>query len=164
MKNNARSLVLFAVLLAAASAAPFVSTYWEAWNMEYPGDYGALMTNADYGGFGSGKGYNTVNIAFGDYTFAADENGELSIGFVNEQYTASGELYTPEKMRADIEAMHQLDVQVKVSFGGATFSMASHINSEHQAKSFCKKVGQLMTQNNLDGVDFDCESGTPSNL
>ena len=164
MKNNARSLVLFAVLLAAASAAPFLSTYWEAWNMRFPTDYAAYMPNATYGKIGSGKGYNTVNVAFGDYTFGSDENGEITIGYVNSMYNHKGELYTPAKLREDVDALHGHGAQVKISFGGATFSMASHISSEAQAKEFAKKVRDLMDQNNLDGVDFDCEAGTPSNI
>ena len=52
---------------------PFVSAYWENWNMQAPTDYGASLTGFEIGKIGSGKGVNVVNICFGDYSFGQDE-------------------------------------------------------------------------------------------
>ena len=130
------AILLFAFCAAASADQPRVVSFWESWNMNYPTDYAALLPNASYGGLDSPQGANQVNIAYGDYTFTKEDDGELYIGYVNYQYSSSGQQYTPKALRADIDAVHKKGAAVVVSFGGA-FSMNTHIKNEDDAKAFC---------------------------
>lgn len=152
---------LLIALLYSASAA-WIEGYWEAWNMDRTSDYASSFSKVAYGSIGSGSNLNIVDLSFSDYTFGRDSQGRLTIGYINYQTAPDGSTYTVDKLKADIQAVHSKGGIVKLSFGGATFSMSRVITSYSSADNFVSNVVEVVSQDNLDGVDFDVEDGSTS--
>lgn len=151
-----------ALFHVSLSAAPFCEVYWEAWNMTNESDYGSQITKLDVCSPGSGSGINIVDIAFGDYRLEKMPDGKWSLGYVNEQVKADGQIFTPYDLRAAVDYIHDRGGKVKISFGGATFSMDHVIKTLEDADLFARNLKELIDQTKLDGVDFDVEDGITS--
>jgi len=139
---------------------PTLTSYWECWNMKNATDYGALL-----GTLPAGAGPNKaqrVNIAFGDYSFATDNEGKTTIGFVNGQQKSDGNTYSVTDLQSDIQQIHQNKGQVILSLGGATFSMSKVVTDKNSAIQLANNIVQVIQQDGLDGVDFDIEDGSVS--
>lgn len=144
---------------SAPSIIPdFFESYWESWNMSNTNDYCALLTGMPMG-TGVGK-VNVATIAFGDYTFGTDQSGNMTIGFVNDQMSVAS-------LKQNVQQVHSQGGKVKLSLGGATFSMSNaiNINATHdvqiqQAKTLAQNIAAVCQQDDLDGVDFDIEDGS----
>mmetsp|Transcript_18680 Transcript_18680/g.33800 ORF Transcript_18680/g.33800 Transcript_18680/m.33800 type:complete len:322 (-) Transcript_18680:46-1011(-) len=156
-------LCYFAPLLLASGA--YIEGYWEAWNMDRTTDYASSFSKIAYGSIGSGAHLNIVDLSFADYTFGRDSQNRITIGYINQQTAPDGSIYDVDKLKADIDSVHSKGGLVKLSFGGATFSMSRAITSTSAADSFVANVVAVVAQDNFDGVDFDVEDGsTPADL
>ena len=86
------------------------------------------------------------------------------MGFVNDMKTADGSKFDVDKMIAAVDSVHKKGGLVKISFGGATFSMSTYIKSADDAKEFAKNVAKVVEQDHLDGIDFDVEDSTSGDI
>ena len=86
------------------------------------------------------------------------------MGFVNEMKMADGSIFDVDKMIAAVDAVHKKGGLVKISFGGATFSMSTYIKNVDDAKEFAKNVAKVVEQDHLDGIDFDVEDSTSGDI
>ncbi len=142
--------------ITAPNTGPQFETYWESWNIWNPKDYCSQLGDIPAGN-GAGK-VNAVSIAFADYTFSTDQSGNMTIGYVNEQMTV-------QQLKDGINSIHQKGGKVKLSLGGATFSMATKVKSQQDAETLAQNIAKVCQQDGFDGVDFDIEDGgTPAEL
>ena len=86
------------------------------------------------------------------------------MGFVNDMKTANGSKFDVDKMIAAVDSVHKKGGLVKISFGGATFSMSTYIKSADDAKEFAQNVAKVVEQDHLDGIDFDVEDATSADI
>ncbi len=85
-------------------------------------------------------GVDIVDISFSNYHFGEDEQGRITIGYINELKTADESIYDVDKLIADVQAVHKKGGKVKLSFGGATFSMSTGVPSVEAASAFAANV------------------------
>jgi len=130
--------------------------------MPHTSDFSSSLKGIPVSKVGSSTGVNIVDIAFGDYTFGRDSKGRITIGFLNSQQASDGSSYDVDDLIADVNSIHSRGGKVKLSFGGATFSMGWHIQSSQEATAFAQNVSEAVKQFGLDGIDFDVEDGNPS--
>ncbi len=126
---------------------PIFEAYWESWNK---GGYCSQLSEVPMG-LGNGK-VNVIDLAFGNYSYSKDGQG-ITIGYLNDQIT-------PDQLQQDVVAIHQSAGKVKLSLGGATFSMGSVVKDETTATQLAKNTAAACQRFNLDGVDFDIEDGS----
>ena len=103
--------------------------------MEHSTDFASSLTTIPIAAPGK-VGVNIIDISFCNYKFGQDEQGRITLGYINELKTAAETLYTADELIGDVEAVHQKGGLVKLSFGGATFSMATGVPSVAAATEF----------------------------
>ena len=131
--------------------------------MEHSTDFASSLQSIPYASPGK-VGVNVVDISFCDYSFGEDEQGRITLGFINTLKTADKTLYTVDELIADVAAVHAMGGLVKLSFGGATFSMATHIPTPEAAVDFAKNVKKAVDLYDFDGIDFDVEGATSGDI
>lgn len=138
------------------ATAPFFETYWESWNIADQSDYGSQLENIPVGN-GDGK-INVVSIAFGDYSFGKDNQGNITIGYLDG-------LMSAQELQQAVDKIHRNGGKVKLSLGGATFSMSTVVKSQADAETLAQNIAAVCKQDGLDGIDFDIEdAGTSADL
>eukprot|EP00359_Climacostomum_virens_P008634 CAMPEP_0204915632 /NCGR_PEP_ID=MMETSP1397-20131031/13603_1 /ASSEMBLY_ACC=CAM_ASM_000891 /TAXON_ID=49980 /ORGANISM="Climacostomum Climacostomum virens, Strain Stock W-24" /LENGTH=273 /DNA_ID=CAMNT_0052087769 /DNA_START=333 /DNA_END=1151 /DNA_ORIENTATION=- len=145
-------LILLNTLLAAA--VPFTASYWEVWNMHRPTNFASSVSTVPVSGPGTGSGAKRVSIAFADYGFTTDSNGNLLLKYVNDQVTSSFLIFGFTQLNTSIRSVKNRGGKASVAFGGATFSWSSTITTSTQASSFSSNVVSLASSHGLDGVEF----------
>ena len=131
---------LCALQAAVALKTPFVSAYWESWEMMKVNDYASDMTKIQCGDVASGQGLNLINMAFANYYFINDDDGNVLFGYINEQNNPDGTRFSMADMQAAVKKAHDNGCKVKVSFGGASMAMISFIRTKEQADAFAKQA------------------------
>jgi chitinase len=143
----------------------FVEAYWESWNMGKVNDYASDLSKIPMSAAGSGSKINIITIAFCDYSYFKDSNNNLLFGYINTLTGPSGQVFGLADLKAAVNAIHAKGGLVKVSFGGATFSMSGVITNQAAAETFVSNTATAVRAVGLDGVDFDIEdSATSSTL
>lgn len=141
---------------------PFLEGYWEAWNMTKPNDYLSELAKVPVSPYPAIGAVNVVGISFGDYSYKRDSQNVISIGYINSQVMSNGQVFSPDELRSAIRLLKENGAKVKLSFGGATFSMSSQVKSIPDAEDFIHSTVQAVSQFELDGLDFDIEDGACS--
>ena len=157
-------LIFTLFLLAHAnSKMPMIETYWEAWTMEHSTDFASSLKTIPIASPGT-VGVNIIDISFCNYHFGEDDQGRITLGYINELKTPDETLYTVDELIADVKAVHKKGGLVKLSFGGATFSMATGVADVGSAAEFAQNVKKAVEQFDFDGIDFDVEDATSGDI
>lgn len=127
---------------------PFFESYWESWDVANPTNYCSQLEDVP-AGTGIGK-VNVVSIAFGDFTFARDDEGSWTIGYVNDRISV-------QDLKNAIHKIHLKGGKIKLSLGGGTFSMSSVVKTQDDAEKLARNIAAVCQQDELDGIDFDIE-------
>lgn len=143
-------------------SGPFMEAYWEAWNMQRLSDYSSDLSQIPVSAVGSGSKINIISIAFCDYSFSRDSSNNLLFGYVNSLASPTGQPFGFSALKSAVNAIHSKGGKVKISFGGATFSMSQQVTSQSSAETFVANTAAAVKAYTLDGVDFDIEDGSTS--
>lgn len=141
---------------------PFLEGYWEAWNMTKPNDYASDLSKIPVSSIPVKGAANVVSIAFGDYSYSRDSSNSILIGYLNQQVMKNGQIFGAKELRSAVNCLKLNGGKVKLSVGGATFSMSSYIKSLPDADKFVHNTLEAISFYNLDGIDFDIEDGACS--
>lgn len=130
----------------------WVEGNWDPLDMMWPTDFGSNFSKVKYGPVGSGRGLNSVTIAYSDFGITKNSDNFWVFSYIN-YIKPNEQFYEAEMLIADIETVHRQGGKVKVSFGG-NFLESSYIRSIPDADIFAMKVVQIVKQNKIDGVDI----------
>lgn len=89
-----------------------------------------------------------IDISFSNFTFSNDGDGKIVIGGVD---------ISKEELKQVIDYIHSRGGHVKMSFGGASYPLFTHLNSEADEQALAQQIADAVKEYNLDGVDLDVE-------
>jgi len=122
-------------------------------------DYNSDLSKIPVGPIGSGSKINIVSIAFTDYSFTRDSGNNLLFGYLNNLAGPNRQTFGFTAMKNAITALKNKGGKVKISFGGATFSMSRQVTSQATGETFVQNACAAIKAYGLDGADFDIEDG-----
>lgn len=93
-----------------------------------------------------------VGIAFADYGFSPNSEGNLLIRYLNEQVTSSWSIFGFDRLSSSISSVNNRGGKGSITFGGASFSWKSSITTS--ASTFSSNVVTLASAHGIDTVEF----------
>jgi hypothetical protein len=111
-----------------------IDSYWESWNSQDSIDAIVNMK------------VDVINISFANFT---------TIG--THQYQIAGVEADQAHIQQLVNAAHALNKKVKIAVGGATYPLQYQLQTDADAVGMAQAIATYVTNNNLDGVDFDIE-------
>jgi hypothetical protein len=148
------TIVFISLLFAADALAPFTGCYWEVWQQHLTTDYAASVSTIPISPPAVGNSARRIGIAFADYGFSTDDQGNLLLRYLNEQVTSNWSIFGFDRLSSSISSVKNRGGKASVTFGGATFSWKSSITSSAQASTFSSNVATLARAHGIDSVDF----------
>ncbi len=117
-----------------STSSYIIDSYWESWNSQ---DSVNTIVNMKV---------DVINISFANFT---------TIG--THQYQIGGVEAGNATIQQLVNAAHALNKKVRLSVGGATYPISYQLKTDADAVGMAQAVAQYITNNNLDGVDYDIE-------
>lgn len=139
-------------------------TYWEVWNQFKGTEFANSISQVPVSAAGTGNSAKRVAVAFADYGFTTDAQGNLELKYLNEQVTGSFSIFGFNQLASSISSVRNRGGKASVAFGGATFSWSNTITTSSSASTFGSNVVSLASSHRLDGVEFSHVDplGTPA--